>query len=251
MRHSSIPRFALTQRGLSLIELMVGIAIGLFIVGGAIKLTVDNLSSNRRLLVEARVNQDLRAAADIIARDLRRAGYWESAVSGVWSAGYTSVSATNPFGTVTDTSEQVTYGYERPGVAASDPNASNLLGFKRVVSNSIGSIQIQNAAGGWQDLTDANAIDVTAFSITETERPVELWPYCACRTKVPVIPACEQTALSNSSTRPRLMIREYTVKITAQAVSGGAADSTVTREILETVRVRNDVVTNPNGCPIA
>jgi prepilin peptidase dependent protein B len=63
------------QRGLSIIELMVGVAIGMFIIGGAIKLFVDMFGNNRRLLIETRVNQDLRATADIIARDLRRAGY--------------------------------------------------------------------------------------------------------------------------------------------------------------------------------
>ena len=67
------------QRGLSIVELLIGLAIGLFIVGGAIKLFVDNLTNNRRLLLETRVNQDLRAAADLIARDLRRAGYWRNA----------------------------------------------------------------------------------------------------------------------------------------------------------------------------
>ena len=38
------------QRGLSIIELMVGVAVGLFVAGGAAKLFVDNLSNNRRVL---------------------------------------------------------------------------------------------------------------------------------------------------------------------------------------------------------
>ena len=58
---------------------MVGVAVGLFVAGGAAKLFVDNLSNNRRMLVETRINQDLRAATDLIARDLRRAGYWRNA----------------------------------------------------------------------------------------------------------------------------------------------------------------------------
>jgi type IV pilus assembly protein PilW len=65
------------QQGLSIVELMVGIAMGLFITAGAIKLFVDNLGSNRQLLLETRLNQELRTAADIVARALRRASYWD------------------------------------------------------------------------------------------------------------------------------------------------------------------------------
>ena len=63
------------QRGLSIVELMVGIAVGMFLVAGAVTMFVGNLTSSRQLLVEARVNQDLRATVDLISRDLRRAGY--------------------------------------------------------------------------------------------------------------------------------------------------------------------------------
>jgi prepilin peptidase dependent protein B len=80
-RTAKSPRSLHSQFGLSIIELMVGVAIGMFIIGGAIKLFVDMFGNNRRLLIEARVNQDLRAAADIIARDVRRAGYWSGAAS--------------------------------------------------------------------------------------------------------------------------------------------------------------------------
>ena len=37
------------QTGLSIVETMVGLTVGLFIIGGALKLFIDNLDSNRRL----------------------------------------------------------------------------------------------------------------------------------------------------------------------------------------------------------
>jgi Tfp pilus assembly protein PilW len=67
---------------MSIVELLVGVAVGLLIIGGATKLFVDYLVSTRRSLVETRVNQDLRAAADLIARDappigkVRQAASW-------------------------------------------------------------------------------------------------------------------------------------------------------------------------------
>ena len=64
------------QRGLSIVELLIASALRLFLVGGAITLFIGNLTNSRQMLLDARINQDLRAAADLIARDLRRAGYW-------------------------------------------------------------------------------------------------------------------------------------------------------------------------------
>ena len=50
----SLKRRAHTQRGLSIIEFMVGIAIGMFVVGGAVKVFIDLFTNNRRQLVEVR-----------------------------------------------------------------------------------------------------------------------------------------------------------------------------------------------------
>ena len=67
------------QRGLSLIELMIGITVALFIAAAGGSLLVGQLREHRALALEARLTQDLRTAADLITRDLRRAGYWGNA----------------------------------------------------------------------------------------------------------------------------------------------------------------------------
>ena len=61
-------RAATSQRGMSLVELMVGITVGLFIVAAATTLMANQLSDNRKLLVETQIQQDLRASMDIITR---------------------------------------------------------------------------------------------------------------------------------------------------------------------------------------
>ena len=104
----SLPK-ALKQNGFSLVELLIGILIGLFIVGGAFSLFLSNLDSSRRLLLEARLNQDLRAAADLVTRDLRRAGYWTSAVQGI------TVNQVNPNQMVTSAPNTVSYRLDAPG----------------------------------------------------------------------------------------------------------------------------------------
>ena len=77
------------QAGLSIVELMVGVAIGLVIVAAAALLMTGQLVENRRLLVETQLQQDLRGAADIITRELRRAGTGQDteALDTIWYAG--------------------------------------------------------------------------------------------------------------------------------------------------------------------
>ena len=82
------------MRGLSIVELMVGIAVGMFVLAGASLLASSQLSDNRQLLLETQVQQDLRATADLIARELRRGGYWANAGSTVWPA---AAPAVNPY----------------------------------------------------------------------------------------------------------------------------------------------------------
>ena len=117
------------QRGLTVVEMMVGFAVGLFIIGGATKLFVDYLTNNRKLLLETRVNQDLRAAADLVVRDLRRAGYWQNASSLIWVSNASNTGGsytTNPYRTITvgtaNGSDSITYSYAKdsdnaPGAA--------------------------------------------------------------------------------------------------------------------------------------
>ena len=94
-------RTTAAQRGLSMVELMVGIALGMFLVAGASTLFVNHLDNSRRLLLEARLNQDLRATADLITRDLRRAGYWGNALQGTVATGAGSTTVVNPYRSVT------------------------------------------------------------------------------------------------------------------------------------------------------
>jgi prepilin peptidase dependent protein B len=209
------------QLGLSMVETMVGLTVGLFIVGGALKLFVDNLDSNRRLLVETRVNQDLRAAADLIARDLRRASYWTQATSGVWQTSASAVTP-NPHAAIT-TGSDVVYQYDK------DTTEVYSAGFRL----SAGKIQLRTAASTWQDVTDPSAMTVTQLSVTPVSRIIDL------------LPRCEVTTCPAGSTTcpPTLTIRQFNLTLQGQAVT----DSRVVRQIEETIRVRNDQFSG--ACP--
>ena len=64
------------QRGLSLIELMVALAIGLVIVAGALTVQQRCSAALRTLETVARLQEVARLALDVLETDVRMANYW-------------------------------------------------------------------------------------------------------------------------------------------------------------------------------
>jgi prepilin peptidase dependent protein B len=219
------------QRGLSIIELMVGVAVGLLVLGGVTKVVVDHLLDNRRLLVETRVSQDLRAAADLVVRDLRRAGYWADASTGMVAAGSASAPM-NPFRDIVVSNQDlttgaITFSYDRPASSA------EAAGFR--VRN--GALEMQVGGAGWQAVTDSAAVVIDVAQLqAPVLRTVDLFASCPCMSTL----ACAASDFAASgvqyATRPRLTVRQYTLTLSGYAPGA----SQVRREIRETVRVRND-----------
>jgi prepilin peptidase dependent protein B len=223
------PPAARFQRGLSLVELMVGVAIGLFVVAGATMLVSNQLGDNRRLLLETQIQQDLRAAADIIARDIRRSGYWQAAETGVWHAGAVAVS-TNPYTALAPAASGVAasavqFNYSR-GAENDAVDVTDEAGFR--LNN--GAIQMR-VGGNWQPLTDDRTLRVTAFQVTLNTQLVPLSCLKAC-------------AVGAVNCPPAQSLREVSVLINGQA----ANDPAIQRSVRSNVRLRNDVVTG--ACPV-
>ena len=247
------------QRGLSMVEFMVGIAVGLFIVGGATKLFADFIGSNKRLMLETRVNQDLRAAADIVARDVRRAGYWNDSIAGVWGTGAAGVTAnphTTGVGAVSSTATSVNYSYARSAAALLDAvDPSEYAGFRTVAVNGINVLQMQDGqvggVGSWQAVTDPGTVNITTFGVTPASPALvnDLSSYCGCLTRLTCTNsgAAGATDIANATFNPAgvptLTIPSFTIVLTGQAV----ADASIVRTVSETVRVRNASLTG--ACP--
>ena len=216
------------QRGLSIVELMVGIAIGLVVVAAATIMVAAQLADNRRLLLETQIQQDLRSAADLIARDLRRAGFWHDASRATAAGGSALGSMANPYAAVSPAGHAASaadlgYVYAYPTRAADDNLVSDdeVHGF-RLRS---GVVETQLGRGNWQALTDAGALRVTRFLVSAREEAVPL----------PCPRAC---SAGGTPCPPVQTVRAYTIEIAGQA----AGDAAVQRSVRSHVRLRNDLV---------
>jgi type IV pilus assembly protein PilW len=216
------------QRGLSVIELMVGAALGLFLVAGAITLFVSNMTNSRQMLLEARINQDLRATADLIARDLRRAGFWANAIN---------VTTANNYSPISVAGSQIEYRFARDTNNTVENNEQ--FGFR--LNNGVIQMKV-NGTPTWQDLTDPNAATVTQFAITSNETIIPVGDSCVrgCNTVPPPMPAASTVACPNP---PAVTVRRYDLVLEATAPTNAA----VRRTLRESVRIRNDQV--QGSCP--
>lgn len=212
-------------RGLSLVELLVGIAVGMFVVASAAMLVSAQLNDNRRLLLETQVQQDLRAAADIVTRELRRIGHWPGTAGFVWAPG--AAPSVNPYATLqVDAGPPAEIGFSYWRREAED----GPYGFKQDGN----VLRTLLRAGGWQELTDGNTLRITAFRVTPRDDP---------QTRLPCPKLCPD---GTQDCWPTLTVRELDVEIEGEAVS----DPSVKRSLRSVVRLRNDLVQfNVPGAP--
>ena len=217
-------------RGLSIVELMVGVVVGLFVVAGALAMSAGNMDKSRRLLADVRFNQDLRVAVDLITRDLRRAGYWGDAITGTQAIGATSATAQNPYaGASVSADGDLQYRFSRDAAENNALDANEQFGFR--IRD--GALQMRSDADGWKDVTDTKVMTVAADGLRIV--PVE--------TVVTLGHLCPRPCNAGTPNCPTTTVRSYAVTLTATP----AADPTAVRDLRTTVRLRNDQLSG--RCP--
>lgn len=235
-------------QGLSIVELMVGITISLFILAGASLVLTTQLDNNRRLLLEAQVQQDLRTTADMISRDVRRAGFWGKAYCQVWPAQAPAAQGgdpvncpaqPNPYAAFELTAAPASLQYNRStdfeGAAsfnADDDRVDNVadrprehVGFQ--FNEAAGTIEYLVGNNNWQALTDPAVIRITQFTMTLTSRDLP----------VPCADAGCQARGPQCGGPVTVQSRDLSFTIAAQAVH----DANVRRSLTENVRLRNSL----------
>ena len=210
--------------GFSLIELLIGIGLGLVVLIGMVTFLFNIASSSTKTLKAVRLNYEVETALSLMSNDVRRAGYWANSASMV-STGVNS----NPF-MVVGTSDITlpssscilfTYDHDRDrllpilGTASSDERFGYRLSNGAIQARPSTDTSFSCTSGNWENLTDPSIITITELTFTMTSTLVPL-----------TIPATTQS----------INLRYVTIAIKGVLNS----DTSVSTSLSTNVRVRND-----------
>lgn len=262
------------QAGATLVELMVGLVIGLFILSGVLFINQQQTEVTILQASNTRLLQQARDVMERITRDLRRAGYqgYQHHVSS------STISVDNPFanrnaslygGYITDitianqtspnteaASSCIRYTYnlddDYPTLVGSgttsygsdfDTDNLEMFGFKLSSSavmmrtGSGGSTQFDCNNGSWEPVSDTSQITITGLTFTLST--ISCTNFTAASRN-----DCDNTVTPSSTTdNPQsgdvlVRVREIEVELSGQAPS--ATDLTVT--LNQKVSLKNDLV---------
>jgi prepilin peptidase dependent protein B len=225
--HRTLPS---NQRGLSLVEMLVGVAGSLFLAATGAQLLGTHLHENRALLADTRVTQELRSAADLVVRELRRAGHWGGASAAVRIGG-TGAASANPYAAFAPSaaaSDAAAFRFSRDAVENNVVDDNEQFGFR--LHDGVLEMQL---GGSWQALTDAGSVRVTTFNLTPRVQLLDLSAHCAR--------PCPE---GSTTCPPRQEVRSIDIALTGESVG----DATVSRSVRAGLRLRNDHITG--ACPV-
>ena len=266
---------ARSQSGVTMVEMMIGIVVGLIVLWGLSTVYVNTARGSRTNATANALNQDLRAVMDIMVGDIRRAGYWNTTVGGdnpfTAVVAFPASTAPNAVRNLVVAANCVLYSYDAShagGTAGTVDAGIDFFGFRlngTVVQTLDPNAAVAVTSGGcatdaqWQNLTDDRAINVTALTFDTigsqclaytktTYNPNDATTFTAWQTTAGTGAACavgasgapgNYVALAAANT----LVETRQVNITLSAAS--IADPTLTRTLTETVTVRNNRIIAP------
>lgn len=225
----SLTRPASAQTGLGLVELMVALALGLFIVVVAMGLLLSQLKEQHRRLLDTRLQQELRAGLVLIEADLRRAGRWGTAEQGIWQVTSSPAVPANPYAAaVPDSASSPTLGYtySRDTTENQTVDTNERFGFRlhpttrALELRTVGAALAPGAADTWQAVSDPQAVVFTELTVTPGRAVLSLGDRCSlpCPTGTDDCP-------------PQLTVRQFDVTLAAQATAAASVQARMSRRI--------------------
>ena len=260
------------QRGLTIVELLVGMTVGAIVVGGATAIYTSSVRGSNDTLLAAKLNQELSAALHVMSSDIRRAGFWATAIN--------NRADENPFSTPgatmltvrdsmvgnaaqppTGQGSCITYAYDAtylPGNAMGVVENVDLFGFRLnggvLEMRQVGAVDGAECVGGtclsctngtWQEVTDPDLIQITAlnFDLANSQCLNASEPDGLDDNGDGAIDDrdemnCYMNVPANGSSEVTLESREVTITVNGRLVGDNSVQATMS----QTVRVRNDVI---------
>lgn len=167
----------LKQRGLSIVELMITITLGLLLMAGLTSVFSSTVGTNSRSLQLSQLNEEATAVMDLLMGDLRRAGYRANAHLLVVDPDNAITDFNNTVAVSAHTDEAanscITFAYDADNDGVHDGGAE-MFGYR------LRDGQVQRRQGtldctesGWEGLTSPALIQVDALVFTLTERMLD------------------------------------------------------------------------------
>lgn len=226
-----------TQKGLSLVELMVGITVGLVVMTGVTTFFVDYLQNNRQLIQMARLDQEMRTAMDIVVRDIKRMGYKRDVHLDILNLTQDTSSRAailpildNAQANISGSANnaEINFWYDENSDNTLDTGATAEQHGYRINSN---ALQRSVGASGWQSVTDPDVTQITGFNLARTYRCIDIdgasGPASCGGT--PVTPSASEDGA--------YFVTEIAVTLSGRLTS----NNTITRTLNERIRVRADI----------
>ncbi len=154
---------------------MIALALSLMLMSGALVMAGVQLGEQRRLQLETLVQQELRATAELMLRDLRRAAFWDRSPEGVWRTDGPAPER-NPYADLSleDTGQRLSYSFARDGSVPGGASIRETSGFRL----NEGRID-QLIAGRHQPVTDPALLRVRDFEVRVSSLKRDLADVCA------------------------------------------------------------------------
>lgn len=247
------------QTGFTLIELIISLSIGLFIVAAAIAMFMGTFNSSANTVKSSRLNYDMDSVMVLMINDIKRAGYSADSVvetdtrDNLFTIGSANIHMPVPSCIL------YTYDYDGDGELADASGKNEFFGFK--LDN--GEIKISSAKtvdatgdcsitdGRWETITDRKTVNITAlqFSFLPVAGTLAATTRCLNNTNIPPDPTSSDTTCDiadndalNKITSGDQLVENRIVNIIMTGEVDDSDDTTVSRTLSETVQIRNNRV---------
>ena len=218
------------QSGATMMEVLIAMTISLVVTSAMIAMMSNSLGTTTRIIHMTKLTDDMRAALQMMSRDVRRSSYNANSMycyaNDDCATDGSSLTLAGDV-VINDTADCFTFLTDRDHDGDSTEDSAG--GFRHVTKNGVGVIEMwtgdgapncTDAAGaaGWVDITDGEQMDIFAFTVGDE--------------------GYSQVILDNGTATLSQKVRKIRMDMEGRLV----LDNSITRHIEDVITIRNDLL---------
>lgn len=218
-----------SSRGVTLLEALISLALGVIVTGAMVTLTGNSMGSATRIIEMSQLSDELRNTMHLITRDIRRANYSPLSHLCYGNSDCGTDGTISNHGDIVINGNCVTFNLDRAwdddgGTTNNDPGGFRLMddGGVGVIEMWIGDASPNCGAGldpddPWFPVTDPGFVDITVFAVTDVD-------------------SFDESIQEEGGGSFTQRIRQINIEIQGQLT----IDNDINRTLIDEIRVRND-----------